>query len=468
MKRILECSALAVAVSSCLLASAPALALTNVEANAGPQFNFVNPGARSLGMGGAFIGLADDSTSAYTNPAGLAQLSRKEWAVEVRNTDFSTYSVAGGRLVGPPTNIGLDTVDGLQTQNTDRTVTNLSFLSFAFPLEHGTLAVYRHELANFKADFTSNGIFVQTFGTAPAPGSFPSTSRIPPSISDVDLQIVNYGFAGSWRVGSKLMLGGSLNYYRFDFDTTSRRYSFDADGDGVESEQERLFVLDFSDAALSRIAYQRGDDGAVGFNLGMLWQPNDRWSLGAVYRHGPRFDYTYGVTVDALGNPAFQGTTEFKVPDVWGLGLGYRPSDSWRIAFDVSRVNYSQHADDVVAQKDGSRIDYLSLDNTTEFRLGAEYTAVEAKHPYQIRFGTWHEPAHQLAFDGTVTLYNGTPPTPAQNDANFRAALFIEGKDAWHGTLGYGIVFDKFQIDTAFDYAQRAKVFSVSMVYFLK
>jgi hypothetical protein len=30
----------------------------------------VNPGARSLGLGGAFVALADDATAAYANPAG--------------------------------------------------------------------------------------------------------------------------------------------------------------------------------------------------------------------------------------------------------------------------------------------------------------------------------------------------------------------------------------------------------------
>jgi hypothetical protein len=41
-------------------------------------FDFLNPGARSLALGGAFTGLADDATVAFTNPAGLVQLSRPE------------------------------------------------------------------------------------------------------------------------------------------------------------------------------------------------------------------------------------------------------------------------------------------------------------------------------------------------------------------------------------------------------
>ena len=35
------------------------------------QFSFSNPGARSLGLGGAFVALAADATAAFANPAGL-------------------------------------------------------------------------------------------------------------------------------------------------------------------------------------------------------------------------------------------------------------------------------------------------------------------------------------------------------------------------------------------------------------
>ena len=38
--------------------------LPNTEDMQGLQFNFSTPGARSLGMGGAFLGRADDATAA--------------------------------------------------------------------------------------------------------------------------------------------------------------------------------------------------------------------------------------------------------------------------------------------------------------------------------------------------------------------------------------------------------------------
>jgi long-subunit fatty acid transport protein len=463
MKSIVHLSVLAAAVSFAL-ASNPARAITNIEANAGPQFNFVNPGARSLGMAGAFLGLADDSTAAYTNPAGLGQLSRREWAIEGRYTDFSTLSVRRGRLVSPPTGIGLDTIDGLQTQETDRHVANLSFLSFAFPLKNGTLAVYRHELANYRGSFTSEGPFTNTFNQDVTP---PGVGRIAPSHNDVDLQIVNYGFAGSWRATPHLMLGGSLNWYQFDFDTTTLRYNMDLDGDGAISREERLTALDLDPDNLRGIGTQKGNDGDFSFTLGLLWQPNDTWSVGAVYRRGPDFSYRYKSVNFFDARPPTEGTTDFVVPDVFGVGVAYRPSESWRVALDLARVTYSDHVQHVRAMSFDTDIDYLNLNDATEVRLGAEYTDADAKHPFSLRFGAWHEPDHQMYFDGEIFQYTGTPFTELQNEQNSHAAMFVRASDSWHLTGGYGIVFDKFQIDTAVDLSNRADVFSVSMVYFL-
>ncbi len=78
------------------LAAAPLAAQSNDEIQTGTQFNFSTPGARSLALGGAFLGLADDATAAYTNPAGLAQLVAAEFSAEGRAFTFtSRFGEAG-------------------------------------------------------------------------------------------------------------------------------------------------------------------------------------------------------------------------------------------------------------------------------------------------------------------------------------------------------------------------------------
>src|SRR5580704_2420324 len=42
------------------------------------QFMQFGVGGRAMAMGGAYYAISDDATAAYWNPAGLAQLQRKE------------------------------------------------------------------------------------------------------------------------------------------------------------------------------------------------------------------------------------------------------------------------------------------------------------------------------------------------------------------------------------------------------
>ena len=58
-----------------LLVSAPALGQLESPLLSKLRLNLVNPGGKSLAMGGAFVALADDATAALANPAGLTQLT---------------------------------------------------------------------------------------------------------------------------------------------------------------------------------------------------------------------------------------------------------------------------------------------------------------------------------------------------------------------------------------------------------
>lgn len=56
-------------------------------------------GTRQLSMGGAFIGLADDWTAIYWNPAGLAQLKEKGGGLSL---DYVTSKASDGNSVANP------------------------------------------------------------------------------------------------------------------------------------------------------------------------------------------------------------------------------------------------------------------------------------------------------------------------------------------------------------------------------
>jgi hypothetical protein len=64
------------------------------------EFLSLGVGARALGMGGAFVGVADDATACLWNPSGLSQLSQKEFSLmhaetfgSLLNQDYAAFAL---------------------------------------------------------------------------------------------------------------------------------------------------------------------------------------------------------------------------------------------------------------------------------------------------------------------------------------------------------------------------------------
>ena len=69
--RVEKCSRIALAVFLGLASLLISIAVPAQQAVVPLQLSFSDPGARSAGLGGAFVALADDATAAFANPAGL-------------------------------------------------------------------------------------------------------------------------------------------------------------------------------------------------------------------------------------------------------------------------------------------------------------------------------------------------------------------------------------------------------------
>jgi hypothetical protein len=86
MTRQQRCFALALGLLATLAAASLSLAQTNAGAGtSGFSFLKINQGARAVGMGGAFTGLANDEVSLYYNPAGIAGIETNRFVLEYHN-----------------------------------------------------------------------------------------------------------------------------------------------------------------------------------------------------------------------------------------------------------------------------------------------------------------------------------------------------------------------------------------------
>jgi long-subunit fatty acid transport protein len=402
-------------------------------------FNFLNPGARSLGFGGAFIALADDATASFANPAGLVQLLEPEVSFDVRLWDYSTRYTAGGRITGDPTGIGLDQADGLEFATSSESLTGLSFLAYVYPRERWSFAFHRHLQGNFHSSTETQGLFAST----PQ-----GTRRITDQRTATDFELVTYGFSTALQVSERVSVGLGIVYFDGIGALDAETYALDDPAgsifDPISFRPDRLMV---SQTLLI-------DDSDWGVSAGVLWKLNSSWSLGAVYRASPTFDIR-GLAVLGPANTiglepgtevSFLSEAEITFPDGYGLGVAYR-SQSGRttISFEWDQVEYTDVTDSL-------GLDDQDIDDANELRLGGEYVFVGSTPIVAIRMGLWHEPDRLMRGNGTDPVVDAFLPA---------------GDDDLHFAAGLGFVFESFQIDLGMDLSDAADTFSVSAVFTL-
>jgi long-chain fatty acid transport protein len=440
-------------------------AISNTETFGGFEFNLNNPGARALGMGGAFIAVADDATAAVTNPAGLPILQRPEISAEVKFTKYTNtiQAFTNTRQEG--------FADVYHSRDFDDHVTTPSFFSFVYPTERFVGAVFVREQVNFESHFTTNGVFQS------------DNTRNFPVQSNLDITALNFGAAVGLNL-AKLHpllpnLGGSIEFSHGTVNSKLQRFGFDEfvlRNGMIEVDENVKFSQspDFSPFNVVSQTSVDGSDTGIGFNVGALWRPLENLSIGAVFRRGPKFN----MQQTFMSNPfvnflvengtlsptliTFQNTQVFdftlKVPDVYGAGIAYRLFDRLTITLDVVRIRYSQLLENmqIIFRSPGqplSRPEQYKLDDATEVHFGAEYIFFIRRIPLAVRAGFFTDPDHKIRYTG-----------PAADV--FLHSVFPGGKDQVHVTGGVGIVpIPGLQIDFAVNQSDTVQEFVISTVY---
>jgi len=403
------------------------------------QLSFSDPGARSMGFGGAFVALADDATAAFANPAGLAQLLKPEVSIEGRHWSYSTPYTVGGRAEGLPSGNGIDTIAGLRTSVSNDDLAGLSFVSLAFPAGNWSLAVFRHENANLEFTSETQGLF---FG-----GTDCCEDRFYDQRATSDLDFLSYGLSAAYRLNDNIDVGLGVVYHDAAIESNVAQFLWDDD------TQESFFGSNSYLPERSRIS-QRSSVHDTDWTLtgGVLWRLSEGWSIGAVYRQGLEtiidFEVAAGEAVD-FGVPpgevflqASGGPIEF--PDIYGLGFAYRdPDGRLTISFQWDRIEYSDIPTSL-------HLDDQTIDDSDELHLGVEYVFLSSTPIIAVRLGAWLDPDHQMR---------------ATSDDPFIRALMPRGDDEVHYAAGIGVAMQQFQIDLAMDLADRADTLSLSAIY---
>ena len=436
-----------------LACGSAALAISDEEIFRDFPFNLANPGARPLALGGAFVSLADDSTSAQANPAGLIGLRRPELFAELRAQGYDTSLTSFST-----------TLDGIFFQG-DVTASassnpqggvSPSFLSYVIPFERVALGFSRLEALNARTR-TQNSFTIQGMEAIvtvdPVTGDRTITGFQPVDLeltadADIDAQIVQYNVAAAFELHQRLSLGLTAVLGTAEVDGRVDNMFTDVVG-GMFVEPTLDYATRINDS-----------DTDLTYNVGLLWRPASWANVGAVYRKGSRFVLQeeigdLGVRAQ-LAKDVFGSTFDniIHVPDSYGLGLSFRPAEPWTLLLDVVRVEYSDLLDGYVGGL--NRISFPSdqaeftVDDGTEYHVGLEKIFLSGTTPIAMRFGAWSDPDHRIRAARSSDLL----------------AVFPAGERVMHYSTGFGMTFKQsIQLDFALDVSSANSTFLFSTIY---
>lgn len=378
------------------------------------SLNPVGSGARALAMGGAFIAVADDATAASWNPAGLKHLLKPEVSVvanyEGRREGFSYQYNPGAsnryRISGY----------------------HLNYLSVAYP--------FMWMERNFVVSLNYQNLYsldrrMQYVWHYQSPGG----------IMDLDYQ-VNYKQRGNLKALSpalavflteRLFLGATFNFWSDQLFDNGWIEEYHKTGQGLAGGRQ---VQDITEV------WDRYTFNGFNMNLGVLWDINPHFSLGAVlktpftakleheqkklvhmiYPEDPQNNTVYYV-------PSQKDDQRLEMPMAYGIGLAVKPTDRLVFDLDVYRIDwddfilrdaYGNESDPVTGLPKGQS----PLKPTYHVRLGAEYVFLLKKMTLTPRMGLFSD------------------PEPASGNPD----------DFFGFGLGVGLTFGSFAIDWAYQY----------------
>jgi long-subunit fatty acid transport protein len=359
-------------------------------------------GARALGMGNAFIGVSDDYTATFWNPAGLAQMKRLEFTGGIRNYSYANDAVYHG--VTSTETVSATALD------------NVGFV-FPFPTVRGSLVFGfgYNRYGNFNTGTLFNGFNPAgslTQSLKPSDGvrkyNIPyqvfltDTNGNSPITKNVNQEgqvreggnIGEWTFSGAIDLAENISLGLSLN-------VVSGIYSYNKH---IVEKDTRQFYVNTSPALTADSAYLRfnalvydqlveSEISGGGVKVGLMYR-SDFFRVGTVVKAPysidiadvnteqgqSSFDPTGGwKNLKPDSSYSFKTIYDYTVSTPWSFGIGasWYPFTELLLAADVEYTDWSQ-----VSWKNASDSQELSLEivklqslfrPTMNIRVGAEY-----------------------------------------------------------------------------------------------
>ena len=373
-------------LAALLVATVPAVEPPDIRITSSP--NPIGSGARAPAMGGAFIAIADDSTAASWNPAGLAQLERPEMSL-VGEGFFRMEDLFSDRH---PESDGDSSIDLYRL--------NYANVSYPFEIFHRNVVVSLNyqRLYGFDREMsfdfkTGNAILSQE-------GKYEFDQ-------EGDLYALSPAFGV--RLTPELSVGATLNIWR---DPLGRDYAWRStvhyQGTGLVEETDA-----FTSSIFMKDVYK--DFSGENFNLGARYEVTPKLAFGAVFKSPftaeVRHERRRSTQVDFGGGEgpvlsSFSREEQMTFPWVAGVGACYQWTKSLKTALDVTRTEWDRF---VLEDDHGHRFSAVTgrreadeeIDPTYTVRAGMEYLVFTERAIIPLRAGVFYdpEPSHRSPDD---------------------------------------------------------------------
>jgi long-subunit fatty acid transport protein len=377
--------------------------------------------ARALGMGNSYVGLSDDASAAYFNPAGLGLLRKME--------------IAGGINYNKINNSA--TFQGASTDYSNSN-TDLDQISFAFPFPtlRGSLVfgMSYHKTKDFNGALSFNGYnknssmiqyLLQNSSTIPydlylADKDYNSAIGGGLNQSGTILQsgtIDNYTFSGAMEINRNLFLGANIDIISGKYENSREYYEDDSYNlyQGL-TDPNSAISKDFRTFYLNDII--NWDLSGYDLKLGLLYQFQDFARFGATIQ----FPKTYKVKEDykvagssdfsaasvQLDDGKYSDKVEYTIVTPYefsgGVAINYR---GFIFSGQITYIDYTQTqfedptgiSDSYIAGLNKNIKDQLN--SVVNYNLGLEYTFSDLG--LRIRGGYFVQPS---PYKGDPSDYN--------------------------------------------------------------
>lgn len=384
--------------------------------------NLNSLGSRALAMGGAFVGLADDYSTIFWNPAGIAHFEKEYFGFSGDDIiPYGSYEVNFNHPFFGSTTVNAETI-------------SKHYLA-------GMAAYYRPLSENLVAGigvYTPSGLGAEWEGDDFAPLSFGQSYNWKSRIGVVTVSPVL-----GYKVNDLLYVGGSLNvnYGMFDISTH-------AGGEAIvdPTTGQLIMTLDFGQQKMNLSGW------GYGATLGVLVKPSEKFSLGATFKTPTKIQFSGDAEISNLniltkipGSPFYGATisnsSKVEGEVTWPMwiagGIAFSPVEELTITADVQYTNWK-------------KIDVIEFDYTdVNWELIMEATEgnkmpMHWRNATQIRFGAEYR-INNVALRGGYYWDPSPAPDKTMN-------VLVPNYDFNVITLGLGYSLDGLQLDFGVEY----------------